>query len=1086
MLELAVVAAIYFVSARLGLSLASVHQNVSPVWPPTGVAILTVLLLGIRSWPGILIGAFLANAFTPVPVWVAAGIATGNTLEAVTAGLLLSRLDFSSTLERAKDVFNFVVASLVCTMVAATIGDIALCVSHSARWSDFGSLWTTWWLGDTVGALVLAPLLLTWAVRPRDWLPANRQAEAVIVLLLITLSALATFGRSSVLSIHYFPFVRLTVPIFLWAAFRLGQRGVTLSSIVLSVFAVWGTANGLGPFISNTFNESLLLLQVYLGSNAVTFLFLGALVQERRKANRILRENEVRLATNLAITRILAESPALSDATPRFLRTIADTLGWELGCLWLLDRKDNVLRPTNVWRNPRAKVDAFENVCLSSTFQKGVGLPGRVWINLKPVWIPDVTKDGNFPRAPMAVSEGLHGAFAFPVLLNEEFLGVMEFFSREIREPDEQLLAMFAGIGSQIGQFIERKRAEAEVESISLLAKENPYPVMRVDREGMVVYCNPAAETFLDEWQLRTGQDAPLQITEASRTALLAASRSTMEIQIGDHTYMLNLAPVAHSEYVNVYFNEITARKKAEETLRQSEKELNEFFENATEAIHWVGPDGTILRANHAELRMLGYEPDEYIGRNITEFHADQDVISEILNCLTKGEILQECPARVRHKDGSIRDVLINSNVYFENGEFVHTRCFTRDITEQKRAQEEIARLLLLERTARHEAEVANRAKDDFLAVLSHELRTPLTAILGWLTLLHSHKLDEKTTKHALETIERNAKAQAQLIEDLVDVSRIVGGKLNLEVRPTDMLSVIDAAIEVIRPAADAKFIKIETINESSARLVSGDPARLQQVIVNLLSNAVKFTPNSGTVSISVRATGTDLEVAVKDTGIGISPGFLPHVFERFRQAESAATRSHRGLGLGLAIVRHLVELHGGSVSASSDGENQGAVFTVSLPLAAPTLADSAADVEEKIPTDGRLDGLRVLLVEDEPDARELIAIALEKSGATVEAVDTVRNALQALNSLTPHVLVSDIGLPVESGYDLIKRVRALNGEVKEVPAIALTAFATDNDRQMSLAAGFHAHLAKPIEPGRLIETINSLVNGRSKRKLPS
>ena len=1078
-LELAIIAAIYFGAARFGLSLASVHQNVSPVWPPTGVAIVAVLIFGVRTWPAVLIGAFAANALTPVPLWVSAAIAVGNTLEAASAGFLLRSLDFRKSFERAKDVFNFVVAALLCTMLSATIGNMALCIAHSAPWSEFGSLWSTWWLGDTVGALVLAPLLLTWAVRPRDWLPSNRQVEAVVVFLLMTLAAFATFGRSSVLSIHYFPFVRLTVPLFLWAAFRLRQRGVTLSSIVLSVFAVWGTANSLGPFVTDTPNESLLLLQIYLGSNAVTFLFLGALVQERRRSNLILKENERRLETNLAITRILAESPALTDATPLFLQTIASTLGWELGCLWVLNEKENLLRPMNVWSDPYLKAKEFVELCESRTFGKGVGLPGRVWQDPKPAWIPDVTMDANFPRAPQAIAEGLHAAFAFPILLNEEFLGVMEFFSHEIREPDEPLLAMFSGIGSQIGQFIERKRAEAEVESASLLPKENPYPVMRVDRNGVVVFANPAAETILADWKLETGQSAPRSITDTTQRALSNRSRLTSELQRGDQTYLMSFAPIAHADYVNIYFNEITERKRAEETLRRNEKELSEFFENATEAIHWVGPDGTILRANRAELNMLGYSAEEYVGKNIADFHADKDAISDILHCLKSGETLQGCLARVLHKDGSIRDVQINSSGYFENGEFIHTRCFTRDITEQKRAQEEISRLLALERTARQEAELANRAKDDFLAVLSHELRTPLTAILGWLTLLRTHKLDETTTTHAIDTIERNAKAQAQLIEDLVDVSRIVGGKLNLDVRPTDLLSVVNAAIEVIRPAAEAKFIELEVDDQSWEGFVSGDPARLQQVIANLLSNAVKFTPNGGSVSVILKSSTSDAEISVCDTGIGISANFLPHVFERFRQAESAATRSHRGLGLGLAIVRHLVELHGGSVTASSDGENRGATFTVRLPLATPAASHSSTRAT-KANNNGRLDGLRVLLVEDEPDARELIALALQQSGANVEAVDSVRDALASLNLFKPDVLLSDIGLPIESGYDLIRKVRTLDGDTRQLPAIALTAFATENDRQKSLAAGFHVHLAKPIEPSRLVEAINALLNGNS------
>jgi CheY-like chemotaxis protein len=381
----------------------------------------------------------------------------------------------------------------------------------------------------------------------------------------------------------------------------------------------------------------------------------------------------------------------------------------------------------------------------------------------------------------------------------------------------------------------------------------------------------------------------------------------------------------------------------------------------------------------------------------------------------------------------------------------------------------------LRERVARQEAEIANRTKDEFLAVLSHELRTPLTAMLGWLAILRGRKLDKQTTQHAIDTIERNAKAQAQLIEDLVDVSRIVGGKLKLELRSIDLLPVINAAVEVVRPAADAKDINLDVKYDSTVGPVSADAARLQQVIWNLLSNAVKFTPKGGSVKLDFRGTGSSAEVVISDTGVGISADFLPHVFERFRQAESPVTRSHRGMGLGLAIVRHLIELHGGTVTAESEGENQGSTFSILLPLAdaAPRPLSTESERAEELVS---LHGIRVLLVEDEADARELIALTLTGSGADVEAVDSVGRALDRLSLFNPHILLSDIGLPVQSGYDLIRHVRALPSTLNKVPAVALTAFATESDRQMSLSAGFHAHLAKPVDPRHLISVIRGLV----------
>ncbi|HEV2905048.1 MAG TPA: ATP-binding protein, partial [Pyrinomonadaceae bacterium] len=451
-----------------------------------------------------------------------------------------------------------------------------------------------------------------------------------------------------------------------------------------------------------------------------------------------------------------------------------------------------------------------------------------------------------------------------------------------------------------------------------------------------------------------------------------------------------------------------------------------------------------------------------------------------ILARIRRGERIDHYETVRVAKDGRRLDVALTvSPIHDATGKIIGASKIARDITEQKRTQEEIARLLVAERAARQDAEVASRTKDEFLATLSHELRTPLTAMLGWLTILRAHRLDKKTTEHAIDTIERNAKAQAQLIEDLVDISRIVGGKLNLEVVPTELMPVIDASIEVVRPAADAKEITIDVNYDATVAPVAGDASRLQQIIWNLLSNAVKFTPNGGKVSVDFRRQGRFAEVAVRDTGIGISADFLPYVFERFRQAESSATRSHRGMGLGLAIVRHLVELHGGTVSAASDGEDRGTTITIHLPLAIEKRR--AARVSRKTNGDEAhaLKGLRILLVEDEPDARELISMVLQSSGAQVDAVDSAKGALESLSLVAPDVLVSDIGLPLESGYDLIRKVRALASDTQKVPAIALTAFATENDRKLSLSAGFQAHLAKPVEPGALLKTIKGVINGK-------
>nr|WP_290225731.1 response regulator [Trichocoleus desertorum] len=373
------------------------------------------------------------------------------------------------------------------------------------------------------------------------------------------------------------------------------------------------------------------------------------------------------------------------------------------------------------------------------------------------------------------------------------------------------------------------------------------------------------------------------------------------------------------------------------------------------------------------------------------------------------------------------------------------------------------------------ELEEANQLKDEFLAVLSHELRSPLNPIIGWVQMLRSGKLDAAKVNYALETIERNARLQTQLIEDLLDISRILRGKLHLETAPVDLVPTIEAALENIQLAAEAKQIQITTHLEPRGKFIAGDAARLQQILWNLLSNAIKFTPMGGSVEVCLTYVDLQAQITVKDTGKGINAEFLPYVFEYFRQADSSTTRNFGGLGLGLAIVRHLTEIHGGTAQAASPGEGQGATFTVTFPLLTTTSETTGAIV----PVDraSNLQGIKVLVVDDEPDNLELATFLLEDVGATVMAVLSARAALALLPEFQPDVLVSDIGLPEMDGYALLQAVKALTSELgKTLPAIALTAYAGEVNQQQAIAAGFQVHLSKPIDPVELIVAIASLV----------
>ncbi|MBW4518294.1 MAG: PAS domain S-box protein [Scytolyngbya sp. HA4215-MV1] len=540
--------------------------------------------------------------------------------------------------------------------------------------------------------------------------------------------------------------------------------------------------------------------------------------------------------------------------------------------------------------------------------------------------------------------------------------------------------------------------------------------------------------------------------------------------------------------------NQVVARRQAEAlaadlsaqqiALKKSEARFSRLVEANIIGVLLAGPNGTIMEANDAFLQIVGYtREDLHNGVMNWSDMTPPEYISQDEQVLQELAIAGSCAPFEKEyirKDGSRVPILLGA-AQLESDEIAWV-CFVLDLTKSK----EIESLLRQQAT---ELSRANRLKDEFLATVSHELRTPLNAILGWATMLRSKQLNEATMNRAIETIERNARAQNQLINDLLDVSRIITGKLRLNVRPVVLVAVIEAAIDSIRPAAQAKNIRIQSLLDPAAGPVSGDPDRLQQVFWNLLSNAVKFTPKGGRVQIRLERINSHVEITVSDTGQGISPEFLPHVFERLQQADSTTTRKYGGLGLGLSIVRHLIELHGGSIQAASAGIGQGATFMINLPTT--IFRPEPTDIERVHPIVSdtiplmdapRLEGLKVLIVDDETDARELLGTLLRESGAMVTAVASAREAFSTLTQSSfdqrPDLLVSDIGMPEEDGYMLIRQIRALAPEQGgRIPAIALTAYARTEDRIKALAAGFQSHVPKPVEPAEFIAVVANLLN---------
>ena len=542
--------------------------------------------------------------------------------------------------------------------------------------------------------------------------------------------------------------------------------------------------------------------------------------------------------------------------------------------------------------------------------------------------------------------------------------------------------------------------------------------------------------------------------------------------------------------------------RKIQESLHQSEERYRLLIEGVTNyAIFMLGPNGHFVSWNIGAERILGYQEAEIIGQPFEHIFTPEAIErgqpEQVLRTAVAEGFSKENRWHIR-KDGThFWAQCVMTPLRDENGNLRGFSKIMQDITERKLAEEERNQLLLREQAARAQAEAANRSKDDFLAIVSHELRTPMTAILGWAGMLQTGMLDEDRVSDAIETIERNANSQMQLIEDLLDISRIVQGNLSLNFSSINLVEVIADAIEVVQPSADNKNIQLECVLDTPVELIRGDSDRLQQVVWNLLCNAIKFTPNGGRVEVRLsmvsdseqQATDNYAQIQVSDTGKGISADFLPYVFERFRQADSTSTRSNKGLGLGLAIARHLVELHGGTIQAESAGIGQGATFTVMLPLLAIPSAKEAQTSNSnqmQVPMVGedtaalenppRLDGLQVLVVDDEADVREWISTVLTESGAQVIAVGSVGEALGALEQLRPDVLVSDIGMPDEDGYTFIRKVRELGSEMDgRIPAVALTGYAREEDYRQAKAAGFQLHIAKPIKAAELVAVVKSL-----------
>ncbi len=744
-------------------------------------------------------------------------------------------------------------------------------------------------------------------------------------------------------------------------------------------------------------------------------------ISERRRLER-------RLDAQFQVASILAVSDSLAAAAAELLQAIGESVGWDMGQMWSVDRAADVLRYLGVWRLASVAAADLEEASRNRTFGRGIGLPGRIWAAGASEWITNIASDANFPRAPFATKAGLRSAFGLPIMIDGEVSGVMEFFSRDSQTPDQSLLAIMNIMGQQIGHFVERKRAEEERAQI-------------YDRE----------------------------------------QRARHEVE----------AAIDRMKQVQTVTDVALAHLSMDELLAELLTRVQEAMNVDTVAILLMEPEGDELVAWAAK----GLEEEVELGVRIPVGKGFAGKVSAtrspvIINDIETADVLNPLLKKKGIKSLLGVPLLIEGRVtgVMHVGRFTRYE-FTEDdtrllqlVADRIALAIENARLFEEERVARREAEAASQAKDEFLTTISHELRTPLTPIIGWIHMIRNGILPDEETVHGLSVIEKNSYALKRLINDLLDMSAILSGKMRMEELPVSLEQAVREAVETVQPYAATRDIDIVvTFHDCQNEIVSGDRARLVQVFWNILHNAIKFSSAGGRVEVDAEANDLEMIVRVRDYGKGISPEFVPFVFERFRQADGSKTRSFAGLGLGLALVKSFVEAHNGAVKAESEGVGHGTCFTVKLPLRKPeaqTISQPAEEPQAGSPPDK----VHLMIVEDDPDTLEMLRATLESRGFRVTACESAAETLRVASGTQVDLIISDIGMPQMDGFHMIERLREIAG-YQDVPAIALSGYASQKDAKAALAAGFNAHVSKPVDPAELIIMVNGLLQNPSRTK---
>ena len=1028
-LRLVLLAVVYFLVGKAGLQhFAFLNASASPVWPPAGIALAGGLLFGAGMWPAIFIAAFLVNVATTGSLGTSLAIATGNTLAAIAGADLARRCAHGArAFEHARDIVRFVgLAALPSAAVSATIGVASLLAGGLLTSSTAAPVWLTWWLGDAAGDILIAPVVLLW--RDAEVTPIRRRPfEAALLLLAVVVAGQVVFGGLAPFTTKTYPLAFVTAPTLLWAAFRFGPAVCATAMLLLTGLAVSGTLRGLGPFAVGTLNESLLLLQAYSMVTAVTVLSVAALVWDRQDAE---RERAALLRREQAARTQAEERGRLAEEFAAVARSLTETLD-------VVAVGQRVVEAVLTLFNARA---SGLRLLTADGSLLGIAFGGAM---------KDAYPPGHLlPPGPTSVS-GL-------AIAQRAAAWTEDVFTDPRLAPADELRTAMAAAGDAAVLAVPL-RTKGQIIGALSIADAGGRRFTRAEADTLQAFADQAAIAVENA---RLFEEATQQRRESDVIAALAAEiNQSLDVDRVLHRVTEAAAALCNADYARIGLREDDSGRM---TFRYGVGTRGDMAEDREVHVQpgrglggWVLTTGRPYRTTDVTqdpLRHPDYQP-----------LIDREGSHAMLIVPIHGEAGVE---------GLIYAARRTRRAFSERDEMVCQRLAAHAAIAIRNSH-----LFAAERAARAEANAANRAKDHFLATLSHELRTPLNAMLGWLRMVRNPRMDEAQKAHALDVIERNARLQTELINDLLDVSRIVAGKLELEQFPVDLVPVVQEAIETVRGDVDGRALALVADLDPATGEVRGDPVRLQQVVMNLLSNAVKFTPAGGRIEVRLARAGGNARLTVSDLGEGIAPDVLRHIFEPFHQAESGTRRTHQGLGLGLAIVRQLVEAHGGRVHAESAGKGHGATFVVELPITALRVARPSTPRERVATAAGsRLDGLRVLVVDDQSDAREVVGLILRERGAQVHLAGSVADALEILRQTAIDVLVSDLAMPGADGYDLIRAVRS--GDTRQpggVRAVALTAYTGHEVRERAIAAGFAAHATKPLDPEDLVDLIAKL-----------